>query len=166
MTKRDYPVGYGKPPKNTQFKKGQSGNPRGRPKGSRNMLTILDDDLAVQITATVNGRTKWMSKAEGIVKQLTRAALHGDLRAIIALFRILLDREYRRIMQEAARPNAEATVLPPDLSLLTPDELLILSDLAGEVEQRKHARAADQRDESGSEDDPGDPGKPDLKSMK
>jgi hypothetical protein len=43
--KRDYQVGYGKPPKDTRFKKGQSGNPRGRAPGAKNLKTLLIDTL-------------------------------------------------------------------------------------------------------------------------
>ena len=43
---RDYEIGYGRPPKHTQFKKGQSGNPEGRPKGIKSLSTELDDELS------------------------------------------------------------------------------------------------------------------------
>jgi hypothetical protein len=42
---RDYPVGYGKPPRHTRFVKGQSGNPRGHPPGAKNIKTLLTQAL-------------------------------------------------------------------------------------------------------------------------
>ena len=51
MTKRKkYDIGYGMPPKSTRFKKGQSGNPAGRKKGSRNLATIVRRELEEEIT--------------------------------------------------------------------------------------------------------------------
>jgi hypothetical protein len=57
-----YKVGFGKPPKAGQFKKGKSGNPRGRPRGSCNLATDLNAELSEQITVREDGRSKRVSK--------------------------------------------------------------------------------------------------------
>jgi hypothetical protein len=51
----DYEVGYGKPPRHTRFAKGQSGNPRGRPRGAKNFNTLLEEALDEPVTVTENG---------------------------------------------------------------------------------------------------------------
>jgi hypothetical protein len=78
---RAYDVGYGKPPKHTRFKPGQSGNPKGRGPRVRNLKTVFDAEMASQISATENGKKKKISKRQGIVKQIIKKALEGDLRA-------------------------------------------------------------------------------------
>src|SRR5215469_5153687 len=55
---RDYEVGYGKPPRSSRFKKGQSGNPRGRPSGSKNLSTLLSEALNEPVIVTENGRRR------------------------------------------------------------------------------------------------------------
>ena len=55
MGKKDYEVGYGKPPKSGQFKPGQSGNPKGRPKGAKNFKTELATVLANMIYRLLPG---------------------------------------------------------------------------------------------------------------
>jgi hypothetical protein len=54
----DYIVGYGRPPKERQFAAGKSGNPKGRPKGSRTMGAMLQDILNQKIAVTENGKTR------------------------------------------------------------------------------------------------------------
>ena len=54
----------GNPPKHTQFRKGTSGNPRGRPKGSKNLATYLMEAARDQVSATVGGRTRTISKLQ------------------------------------------------------------------------------------------------------
>lgn len=56
--KDDYTVGYGKPPRHTRFQKGQSGNPRGRPKGARGLKADLRAELSERVRVTENGRTR------------------------------------------------------------------------------------------------------------
>lgn len=90
---REYELGYKKPPKGTQFKPGQSGNPKGRPKGSKAFPTLVLEELKAWIAVTEGGVTKRMSKAQAIVKQLISRAIKGDLRAtalISALSRIAI----------------------------------------------------------------------------
>ena len=80
--KLPYPVGYAKPPLNTKFRPGQSGNPSGRPKGAKNFGTAIDAELRARVTVTENGKRKRVSKREVIAKRLVNRAAEGDLRAI------------------------------------------------------------------------------------
>jgi hypothetical protein len=75
-------VGYGKPPRATRFRKGQSGNPRGRPHGSRNFASLVEEALAEPVMISENGRRKKASKLQVIVKQLVNKAAQGDHRSI------------------------------------------------------------------------------------
>ena len=77
MIDRKYDVGYGKPPKDTRFKKGQSGNPRGRPKGAKNFSTLLDKELNERIMVTEGGRKRSLSKGAAFIKRLATDALSG-----------------------------------------------------------------------------------------
>ena len=79
--KNDYEVGYGRPPKHTQFPKGVSGNPKGRRKGSRGLKTDLEEALRATLTITVGGK-----KVKGTTQRLAMYGLAvksatGDLRA-------------------------------------------------------------------------------------
>jgi hypothetical protein len=85
---RDYEVGYGQPPKSTQFKKGQSGNPNGRPKGAQGITASLKRELNSKITVTEGQQTKTISKAEAVAKRLLAKALAGDLKALLKLIEI------------------------------------------------------------------------------
>ncbi|MFT5181537.1 MAG: hypothetical protein ACI8S3_001421 [Alphaproteobacteria bacterium] len=84
-----YTVGYGKPPPGTRFKKGQSGNPKGRVRGTRDLKTDLSEELAEQITVTEGGRTRRVSKQRAIVKRLAEQALRGDMRATNTLISLI-----------------------------------------------------------------------------
>ncbi len=78
----DYEVGYGKPPKRTQFTQGQSGNPKGRSKGTRNFKTDLREELAEPVNVREDGSVTTVSSQRAILKQLRAKALKGDPRAL------------------------------------------------------------------------------------
>lgn len=86
--KGDYEVGYKKPPAHTQFQKGQSGNPSGRPKGSINLATALERELHQRITVKEGGRTRTITKLEAAVKQLINKAASGDPKALALLLNL------------------------------------------------------------------------------
>ena len=65
QTPNNYAVGYGKPPLHTRFKKGQSGNVHGRPKGSRNLAGVLERELNSPVTINENGQRKTITKTVG-----------------------------------------------------------------------------------------------------
>lgn len=87
----EYDVGYGKPPKCSQFRPGQSGNPRGRPRGAKNLKTDLEEELRELITVREGGNQKTVSKRRAMIKSLTAKAVQGDPRAAA----ILIDMMYR-----------------------------------------------------------------------
>ena len=74
-------VGYKNPPEHSQFKPGQSGNPRGRPKGSRNTATMLNEILREKVTVNQGGRRVRMSRLEVMIRTSVRKAVQGDSRA-------------------------------------------------------------------------------------
>ena len=78
----DYEVGYGKPPVSTRFKPGKSGNPKGRPRGSKGFNALMRRALSETILVRVNGQLREMSQREVIIKSWIARALKGDARAI------------------------------------------------------------------------------------
>ena len=119
MTEKDpsgYPVGYKKPPTSTRFAPGQSGNRKGRLKGSRNFSAVLQAELNSKVLVTENGRQKKLSKREVIAKRMVNSAAEGDTKAIP----ILLNEDRQR-MQQATTRHAEDVLQQPE------DELVIAS---------------------------------------
>ena len=91
--KGDYAVGYGKPPRHTRFTRGQSGNPRGRAPGAKNMKTLLSEALNECVIVTENGGRRKISKREAIVTQLVNRSAKADYKAIQILLGMLRDIE-------------------------------------------------------------------------
>src|SRR5215472_9169066 len=84
-----YAVGYGRPPVHTRFKPGQSGNPRGRPKGHRNAKTIVAKVLDEPVIIREGDKTRRVSKFEAIVQANTLNAIKGDTRALAQMISLL-----------------------------------------------------------------------------
>jgi hypothetical protein len=92
---RDYEVGYGKPPRHSRFRRGQSGNPRGRPAGSKNLATLVSEALNEWVIVVENGGRRKISKREAIIKQLVNRSAKADWRAIKILLDIVREIEGR-----------------------------------------------------------------------
>jgi hypothetical protein len=88
-------VGYARPPMSTRFRKGVSGNPRGRPKGARNFASIVAATLGERLVINENGKRKRITKLEAAVKQLVNRAAGGDARSIQLLIGLLQTIEAR-----------------------------------------------------------------------
>jgi hypothetical protein len=89
MKTQNYSVGYRKPPRHTQFKKGQSGNPRGRDKGRENYRTEFLKELSERVTVTENGHLRKLSKQTLIVKRMVADAIKGDAKAREHMLRLI-----------------------------------------------------------------------------
>lgn len=88
-------VGYRNPPEATRFKKGQSGNPTGRRKGSLNVATVFAKTLREKVVVNENGQRKTVTKFEAAIKQFVNKAASGDLRALQLLVSLSREAETR-----------------------------------------------------------------------
>jgi hypothetical protein len=71
-----YKVGYGKPPKHTQFKKGKSGNPKGRPP-TKVLHELIEYVLNEMVTLSINGETVSMTKKEAVLQRMVNESMKG-----------------------------------------------------------------------------------------
>ena len=86
--KKDYEVGYGKPPTHSRYRPGQSGYPAGRRKGVRNLKTDVKRTLAMPVKVTKGGRTRTRSTQEAALMVLRERALNGNTRALERLLEL------------------------------------------------------------------------------
>jgi Family of unknown function (DUF5681) len=107
VTKPCYDVGYGKPPLHTRFRKGQSGNPKGRAKGTRNFATIFSDAMTRPVIITENGKRKKIPKLAVAATQLANDAARGDKKSIQLAFALL---KALAPMIEAQRSHEEDSI--------------------------------------------------------
>ena len=116
-----YDVGYGKPPKATQFKAGVSGNPKGRPKGSLNLATAVNRALSERIQVTENGRKCSMTKLDVAIKAMVNRAVKGDPRAMQQMLSLapLVGME---VAAQGQLPETDAAVLQGLLARLSGHE--------------------------------------------
>jgi hypothetical protein len=98
---RDYDVGFGRPPEHGKFKPGRSGNPRGRPKGSLNLATVLLKAAAERVVVNEGGKKKAITKLEATAKQLANRAASGDLRAANLLIALTNAAQEKMIQQQS-----------------------------------------------------------------
>ena len=82
-------VGYGRPPKHARFRKGQSGNPKGRPKGSMNVATLLHEELQRNVDVREGGTTRRITKLQAMVTGLVNDAAKGRVRKIEMVLKLL-----------------------------------------------------------------------------
>src|SRR5271155_3582418 len=92
-SEREYAANYRKPPVHTRFKKGQSGNPRGRP--AKNLPALLAAALNEKVTFTENGKRRQVTKREAVIAQLVNKSASAELRATKMLIDMLRDIEKR-----------------------------------------------------------------------
>ena len=97
-------VGYKRPPIHTRFRKGQSGNPRGRRKGVRNFAADVKRSLEIPVTLNDQGRAKRVSTQEALFMRLREKALKGDNRALETLLSLAQNPQQRRSGRAPGRP--------------------------------------------------------------
>lgn len=107
-------VGYRRPPKSGQFKKGVSGNPGGRPRGSRNMRSVFRDVMRQKISVTENGKTRRIPALEVMLRRLANEAMRSDPRAL-------------RLILPMIERYADATEAEPGTDELMAEDEIILA---------------------------------------
>jgi hypothetical protein len=100
---------YGKTPVHSRFKKGQSGNPKGRPEGVKNLKIDLNEELQERIVIREGPRAVRVSKQRAIIKSLVVRTVKGDARAATTLINLM-----SRVLDFAVEPAAAEELLNHD----------------------------------------------------
>ena len=111
----DYEVGQGKPPKEHRWQKGQSGNPRGRPKARKTDLVDVSAILDSSVKARIGGKETTVSGFEATFRQVSKKAIGGDLRAIKQFLKICED--YGEIAPPKPKKGGGVVHAPPGVDL-------------------------------------------------
>jgi len=107
-------AGYGKPPKKNRFVKGTSGNPKGRPKGARNLSTEIDTEMRARVPLTVNGKRKKVSNRRIVAKQLVGKGARGDAKSIA----LLMNHDRQRDNMAPEEPALQEVTEAEDLKVI------------------------------------------------
>lgn len=124
---RSYEVGYGKPPKHSRFKPGQSGNPKGRKPGSRNVMTLLAETLFDTVKVRENGKVRRVPAIQACLLNLRNQAIKGDPKALDRFIRLAS-------LYHSAQPETSSATTPQavdrasDLALLQELQRMLRED--------------------------------------
>lgn len=120
-------VGYRRPPTHSQFKPGQSGNPKGRPKGTPSLASIVRAATSERVTIIENGKRKSVTKLDAAVKQAVNQAAGGDHRAMRMLVDLTLGFEVAEAPRGHDNPKTAAELKAADTIMLQAAARLVKS---------------------------------------
>jgi len=100
-------VGYRRPPREHRWPKGQSGNPKGRPRGHRNLAAALTAVLRESVSRHVDGKVYEITKLEAVTRELVDRALEGDPRLLHELLAEIHKKETQAEPDTSGEPLAE-----------------------------------------------------------
>jgi hypothetical protein len=110
-----YPVGYGKPPLASRFKPGTSGNAKGRPKGAKNLKTLIREAMTASISIQEGEKTRRVTRLEGVVLRQLQSALKGSDRAALAVIKMA---HQLRFLEDSESDTAEPALSPEEERIL------------------------------------------------
>ena len=106
-TRRSQAVGYKNPPRSTQFKPGQSGNPRGRPKATMDFFDAVERELQRRTGITEEGKGKRITKKDLSAKQLVNGAARGDIKSIAFIFKMASMKKQEEEFEKPDEPGPD-----------------------------------------------------------
>jgi Family of unknown function (DUF5681) len=108
---KELSVGYCRPPKHSQFKKGTSGNKKGRPKGRKNLATIFRKEMNKTVAISENGQHRMITKVEAAIRQVINRAAQGDPKALREVINIARELGDLKLPDPAQLPTTRAFTL-------------------------------------------------------